>query len=110
LPTAAALGSSFGGVRLDKLGKVSVTKAGAQKLRDERSKLTEQTKILNAQGITSKNATPEYKALRKRINDINKVLDPRKRTGVGGSGLTPADIGIGSTGSDLSPADIGLGG
>ena len=109
LPENAAVASAVSGIRADKLGQVAAGRAQKNRLREELKPLERRAGVLNAQGIHSDNATPEYRALRKRINEINRTLYPRKRKRGGSSDLSPSDIGLGSTGSDLTPADIGLG-
>jgi hypothetical protein len=104
LPAAIGVASPVTGVRVDKLGEKAKTQAGRAQLAKEFDRLSNQSELLNLQGVHSDNPTPEYTRVRARINAINKILHPRKRRGGGGSGI---DIGLG--GGAGPQVDIGLG-
>ena len=73
-----AAGAGLLGARVDVLGKAESAYAQQQRIYDRLDKIDRRLGIMQQQGITAVNATPEYRRLLDERNALNKQLKPGK--------------------------------
>lgn len=67
------------GVRADQLGPAQTKHAAELRIYDQLDKLNRRAGALNQRGINADNPTPEYRALRKQINALQKQVSTKKK-------------------------------
>lgn len=102
--STAATAAGALGIRVDSLGAAQSRHASDTRIYKKLADLNRRAAELNQQGITSANATPEYKALRDQINALTKQVGTGKGKPKSSGGGMPIFKGAaGGSGSSSMP-------